>query len=147
MSKTTYNYSYQFIDINGLLKNIDYLKTNILSDDRDIENLDMFIPNVHIYKRWIKSTSKNSFVDKTGIFKNRFDEITEFRYKPNLSSKHGTYMVDRIYSLSQELDKLNIPFNLIQVEEMNKNYSTEYFTYIMFKTKNDLAKFKLLCNI
>lgn len=148
----TEKYKYYYISLSDQIQNIDYyyhkrdFVDNSTNKIETVTNLEF--PEYHKNKHWIRSTLSNSFVDSKGIYKNRFQYLTDYRLKPDLSTNNnkfsGMYLIDRIYQLSVALDSYNIPFNLIQVEEINKsNYVTVLNTYILLDNKKDLAKIKL----
>lgn len=141
-------YSYMYVDVYSGVKDIDY---NVEIRDYYDKKLDKIIrieylnfPGYIKNGKWMKCTEENSFINCRGIYKNRFTEITEYSVKPDLSKCESYYMTDRIHEISSKLDKLNIEFNLVQVEELNKDYIAELYTYILFKNKKDMAKYKLL---
>lgn len=145
-------YPYYYISLAGQKISIDYFyhkRDYVDKNTNKIETItNLEFPQYHKNKHWIRTTETNSFVESRGVYKNRFSYITDYFIKPDLSPSNeklkGLYLVDRIYQLSIKLDSYNIPFNLIQAEEINnENIITELNTFILLDNKKDLAKLKL----
>lgn len=151
MNQSKEKYDYSYIGLSGQVIKTQYFyhKRDYYDKNTDkvetITNLEF--PHYQKNKHWIRTTESNSFVNSRGIYKNRFSYITDFYIKPDLSSNNskfnGHFLIDRIYSLSIILDSYNIPFNLIQIEEINSDIVTQLNTYILLDNKKDLAKLKL----
>ena len=141
-------YDYFYIGLHGKVEAKSYncnIRHYYDSNTDKIETLTRLeFPEYHKNKHWLRFTETNCFINSKGIYKNRFPYITDFIHRPDLSTFDGIYLVDKLFNLSVLLDSYGMPFNLIQLEEINdKNYVTELITYIMMDNKKDLAKLKL----